>query len=111
MYSYSNRLTPICVDEYSAVDMEMGQDSRDVGLPDGEVRSDACSPPEPKRVGFHLIDATVRSYPPFRGQGARWGHGKFTYEGNVHGTVDGGIQLISGSRTRLHPSPRTACNE
>ena len=62
---YSNRLTPIYVGVYSGVDVETGQDSRDVDLPDGEVRSDACSPPEPKRVGFQLvIDAAVRSYPP-----------------------------------------------
>ena len=33
-------------------------------LPEGEVRSDACSPPEPKGEGFQIVvDVTVRSYP------------------------------------------------
>lgn len=45
-------------------DERMMEKNGEADLPDGEVRSNACSPSETKRVSFQLVvDVPVRSYP------------------------------------------------
>ena len=58
-----------------------------MNLPEGEVRSDACSPPESKGESFQIVvDVAVRSYPslwvkPF----GVWEHVGVTRNGPVNG--------------------------